>query len=177
MSDIIYKNDNETYKERCAKLIMKTWYDEYFGYPFKFDNYDDIGYCFIDYPIVTNYIKINNKKYNNMINIDDSITQTWSYIGGYATNQSAQITDFIDEYNKNEELPFIVDIVLCNKNRPCIFIFLNTKENEEKIIFFKNILSRYNNINIKKLLITIEPEWILSLKDKPDELKYDIINL
>lgn len=176
MADIIiYKLNNETYKERCAKLILHGWFNEYIGNPFK--NIEYGGFCFMDYPILSPVIKLNNKIYNNMLKMqDDSISTTWSYMGGYPSDQAASINDFIDDKSEViEELPITVDIVLGDKNKPLYFIFLNTEENKPKIeLLNKTLDSNYYSIT-KRNIITVDVDWLLEHKDIPKSLKYELI--
>lgn len=164
------KLDSETYKERCAKLTFQSWLDDFYSNPFI--NIESTSTCFIDYPIVSEFVKINNEQYDYWLESrSDSIRELWWKISSfYATNECANIYQFITE-DKKEDLPITVDIVLGNTKKPKYFIFLSTnKENIEK---FRKILLNYSFDNEnQKILITIEPDWILEQTNIPKKLEY-----
>ncbi len=177
--------ENESYKHKMAKEVLKGWLEEYNNKENKLKtNYKDVNISFrgdiwLEYPIVK-YDNINsiewdwdnilrNNKWNKNISIDDykeyikdmeyeEIEPYEAYVDGYT---------FIPTYKEcvdNGYYPIsIIDLVCCHKGHPfyCFEICHKNPISNEKIDKLDDI----------PYLIEIDADWILNQVKKPEILK------
>ena len=151
--------ENESYKHKMAKEVLKKWFEESGDYGNK--GIGDIQFSpnrtsgiFLEYPIC------NNSWYQNWDEIGcsiDEITGCWDeYVPTY------------DEcINNHHSYPIaIIDMVCSSKGRPHIGIEICHKNpvSQEKI----NKLKEFGVCN----LIEIDADWILNQTKIPSQLKY-----
>jgi len=157
--------DNESYKHKMAKEVLKKWFEESGDYTFK--GIGDIKFSpnrtsgiFLEYPICK------NKSYNSWYQNWDEIVCSYDEITG-------EWDEYVPTYNqciKMNVYPIaIIDMVCSSKGQPHIGIEICHKNpvSQEKI----NKLKEFGVHN----LIEIDADWILNQTKIPSELKYKIL--
>jgi len=144
--------ENESYKHKMAKQVLKTWFEETQN-EYTEMSIGDISFrpnrasgIFLEYPLCEESL------FNNW----DEITDTWDeYVPTY------------DECIKWGHIPIsVIDVVCSHKGKPyiCIEICHKNPVSPKKLNKLKEIGVKY--------LIEMDAEWILQQTKRPQQLKY-----
>lgn len=177
--------ENESYKHKMAKEVLKKWLEEYDDSDIKLKtNYKDVtisfrsnsthGVC-LEYPIVK-YDNINSIEWdweNIFRNIDEKdwgsnrsecLIEDKDSEDGYIWRCADGTPPSFEECVKYGYYPIsIIDLVCCHKGRPCYFFEICHKNplSDEKIDKLCDI----------PYLIEIDADWILNQVKPPEILK------
>jgi len=160
---------HESYAHKCAKEVLKKWFDESAEHPSGWQGIGDIKFrtnrvsgVWLEYPLVD-------------LGYCNSMTNNWDEI--WLTEDGECNYEFVPTYEqcleKYNVAPFaIIDIVCTHKGSPSIGIEIChknsvSKKKLQKIINFKES----SGANLE--LIEISAEWILSQIKTPSKLIYN----